>query len=245
MKRSDFVVIYLSSFFFFAFLFASLVKNFVYGLVISFFFIIFLRFVIIRFSARRKRLTVINVQDMESELALMGSEQVDFLLKNAPLPYSPMKTENGFFITKTERIYIACNYKFSPTSIEDVAKFYRHAKKNKVLKVVVLGKYPQRATIVFASSLDVLFKFESSKKLHKFLETRDGLMPKRKIVFHRRKKKFGAIIALAFTKKRAKYFALSSLSLVAFAFFTPMRIYYFVFCAVSLVLAVVCLLQKN
>ena len=48
-----------------------------------------------------------------------------------------------------------------------------------------------------------------------------------------------------FDKKRARYFALSGISLALFSIFSPIRIYYLVICAICLVCAVICLVKKR
>ena len=182
---------------------------------------------------------------METELSIMGAEQSDLIIKTIPGAYGAKKCENGFTITKNVKTFVACNYKFSPTGFDDVAKFYRIAKKEKAFLIIVLGRMPKREVMVLASSLDISFRFVKSKKLHKFLLTRNALMPKRKKVKSRVKPRLSSSLNVIFARNRAKYFAFSGLSLALFSFLGIMRIYYLITCGVCLALALFCAVRKT
>ena len=245
MRKSDAILLYLLGSVFLSLCVYSLIKNFVLSLFIAFLLLIFFRTIFLHFYRRRKNKAVISVVDMETELSLMGSEQLDFFLSVAPAPFRPERVENGFIITDRDRIFVATNYRFSPTGADDVAKFYRFARKEKIGIVWVLGRRPTRQTMSFATSLDVLFRFVPSKKVHSYLRTRNALMSKRRLVRTRTRPAWRTIFSEAFTQKRAKYFALSGLSLSIFALFGTMRVYYFILCGVCLLLALICALKKT
>lgn len=245
MTKLDVVLLYLLGSVFLTVTVYSIIKNFVLSLFIAFLLLVFFRALFLHFYRRKKNKSVISVADMETELAILGSDQVDYFLSVIPNYYNPVKTDGGIIITNKDKIFIATNYRFSPTGADDVARFYRLAKKEKTDVVWILGRYPARQTITFASSLDILFRFVRSKKVHTFLKTRNALMAKRRVVRTRNRPRLRTIFSEVFTQKRAKYFALSGMSLSVFALFGVMRVYYFVLCGICLLLALICAAKKT
>ena len=224
----------------------SIIKNVAASVFITFLLIILFRVIIIHIYVRRKNKSVINVSDMENELALMGGEQSDFIMKAVGEYFKPQKHECGFYITdKNKKIMVVTNFKFSTTGADEIARFYRIAKKESVYEIWVLGKSPARNVCVFCASLDIKIKFIPSKKLHTYLLKNNALMPKRKIVKNPKKIKFKNVFNGAFTKKRAKYFALSGLWLALFAVFGIMRVYYITVCCICFALALICALKRE
>lgn len=224
----------------------SFVKNIAASIFISFLIIVLFRTVFLHFFVRKRNKSVISVPEMETELSIMAGEQLDYFFSVVPSAFSPQKCECGFTYNEKNRlVFVAPNYKFSPSSPDDVAKFYRAAKKIKADSVTVLGRFPSRNVFVFAASLDILFKFIPSKKLHKFLLSQNALMPKRRKIKNPKKPALKSVFSGIFTKQRAKFFLLSGLSLSVFAFFGVMQAYYFVMCAICIICAIVCLLRKT
>ena len=224
----------------------SIIKSVAASIFITLLLIILFRAIILHLYVRRKNKSVISVNDMENELALMGGEQSEFIMKAVGKYFKPQKHECGFFITdKEKKIMIVTNFKFSATGADEVARFYRIAKKENVYEIWVLGKSPARNVCVFCASLDIKIKFIPSKKLHTYLLKQNALMPKRKIIKNPQKIKLKNIFNGAFTKKRAKYFALSGLWLAIFAFFGVMRIYYITICCICFALSLICVLKRE
>ena len=245
MTKLDIVLLYLLGGTFLTVCIYTIVKNLVLTLFITFLLLVFFRVLFLRIYTRRKRKKVINTSEMETELSLMGPEQRDFFFSVVPAYYKPEMAEAGVIFTNKERVYLATNYKFSPTNADDVARFYRYAKKEKILVVWVLGRYPARQVMTFAASLDVIFRFIPSKKVHAFLRDANALMPRRNTTKNPRKINFKHILSEAFTKKRAKYFALSCCCLSFFSLFGAFRVYYLVFAGLSLLLTLFCATRKT
>lgn len=246
MKKTDAILIYLLGTVLLTVIVNSVMKNLAASIFISLLLIILFRAVFIHIFNRKRNKSVISVTEMENELSLMASEQIDFFIGRAPKAFNPEKCECGFTYTEKEKkILVAANYKFSATSADDVARFYRSAKKNKTDSVTVLGRAPSRGVLVFAGELDIKFTFLSSKRLHKFLLTQNALMPKRRKIKNPKKPNLKTIFADVLSPKKGKYFLLCGLSLSVFAFFGALKIYYFIACAVCFVLAVCCFLKKT
>ena len=222
------------------------VKNIAAAVFISFLLVILFRAIFIHLYVKKRNKSVISISDMEKEFALMGKEQTDYILNTVAPYFKPEKTENGFFITKDNKlIYIVPDYKFSPIGADEVAKFYRHAKKNNVSEIWILGKNPPRAVSVLAGNLDLKIKFPQSKKLHSYLHSQNALMPKKRAVKNPRRPNFKNIYNGIFAKNRAKYFALSGLWLAFFSLFGFMRIYYLIMCVLCFVVALICALKRD
>lgn len=227
-------------------IFKVVTKNLVASVFIALLISTTVTIILIHVINRRKNKKVITVTEMENEFALLGSGQIEYLTSTIPEKFSPIKKDNGFIYDKDgNKVYVACNYKFSTTSFDDVAKFYRQAKEYGVSQVYVCGKQPTRNVILFASELDVLFRFLPSKKLHAYLLNQNKLPTKRKVIRPRRKLSLKNNISSIFNKKRAKHFAISGLVLGITAIFTPFTVYYVVFCSICLILSIICLLTKT
>ena len=246
MNKLDKVIVFVFGLFFAIITFFVIVKNWVGAIVIGILVAITVTILSIHISNRTNNKKNITMGEMENELALMGNKQSEYLLSALPPAYKPTLCDNGISIEKNnQKIYLATNYKFSPTSSDDVAKFYRFAKNNDICKVVVMGKTPSRQTLLLASSLSVIFYFYPSKKLHAFLISQNAIMPRKKTTITKHKTKILPQLNVIFDKKRARYFALSGISLALFSIFSPIRIYYLVICAICLVCAVICLVKKR
>ena len=221
------------------------VKNLAAAILIAFLISVTLVKTLTHFIMRRKALKVISVIDMENEIALLGNAQKDFFMKSAPAKYSPEPCDNGFTVNLgAQKTLIATNYKFLPTSLEDVARLYRFCKANGIYLCYVLGRKPQRNVCVFAASLTVNFRFVRARTLHRTLKNRNALPEKTTRAYKKRKVNLKRYFFDVFRKKRAKNFALSGICIATMAFISPFRTYYLIICGLCLVLAVVCLLQK-
>ena len=246
MKQTDKILFYLLGFVFLTLLLFSFVHNLAAALLIAFLLLVVLRTVILHLYVRRKRKKVISVAEMEKAFSLMGGEQTDFFFSAIPPAFHPRKTEGGILLFREQQIlFIAPNYKFSTTGADDTARFFRLAKKENATHVYILGRYPNRQVLVLGNSFDISFTFVRGKKLHRYLLSRNALPEKVKTVRTRKKENFCVLLENAFTKKRAKYFALSGLTILLFGFFTPMRVYYFIFSGICLLCTFVCLFRKT
>lgn len=246
MNKVDVILLYLFGFLFLSALITSFIHNLVVSFFIAFLVVVLFRTVFVHLLVRRKNKKTISVSELENVFSLMGSEQVDFFLSVVPSPFLPVKKDGGIVFTKSdEKCFLFPNYKFSPTGLDDVAKFFRIAKKENATVVYVLGRYPNRQVLLLGNSFDITFKFIPSRKLHKFLLSQNALPEKPRVYRQRKRVRFLPPLNVIFDKKRARYFALCGLSTVALGFVTPFRLYYFIFGGLSLIFTLICLFKKT
>ncbi len=244
-KLDKFLIIILAGFILTALL-RPLVKDVAAAAFIAFLLVILLFVFGTHIYNRKKNKSEISVSDAENALSLMGNEQLDFFFERTPPAYAPEQKDGGFIFFRNDvKHFVAPNYKFSPTSADDVARFYRAAKKNRADSVIVLGRQPSRNVLVFASSLDVRFVFLSSGKLHKYLLKQNALMPKPRKTKKPSKPSLKTVFNGIFLKDRAKYYLLSGISVAFLSFLTPYKIYYLVAGGLCLILAGVCFFRKT
>jgi hypothetical protein len=196
---------------------------------------------------RKEDKSSISITEMENTLALNGNEyQITLLEKAIPDYFSPKVIENGVLFTQNlQQIAAFINYKFSPTSPEDLAKFYRNAKKQEVAKAYVLSRPSPRNVLVLGAGLDIEFVFITSRQFHKHLYKQNLLMEKTKPVkIKRPKRKFSEIFTEIFQKKRAKYFFFSALTFGLFLIITPYKLYYLIMLSIVLCFGIACLFRR-
>ena len=248
MKKADRIIINLSVYVILFMLSFALVNNFPASLFIAFLLWVTANRVFLYIMRRRKVVKLPPISQMEDSLALLGVPgQVDLFMQAIPPCFNPTKSDGGLEITvNCEKVLVFPNYKFSPTNVEDVGRFYRAAKKCGVQKVWILGRTCPRSVILFASNLDIEFQFRLSREVRKFLHGRNLLpekitkQPKKKSPVNRRE-----TLSQVFIKRRAKYFLLAGISTALLSLFGPLRIYYAVVAVIALSLAVVCLVREN
>ena len=257
MKKSDKLILISVGYFTALLISVSLVKNLAIGALIAFLITVLAERVTTLIMSRYKKTTMMPIGKMEELLALMGSEQTDLFINVTPPYFEPEKIENCFIITQNcEKVLVCPNYRFSNCSNEDVAKFYRMAKKHNINKVRVLSKLNSRSTIMFARSLDIEFEFVSSRAVRKYLFNHNAL-PEAINKFSVKKESFvkefmkkssaqkWEFFSMMFTKKRAKYFFISSVSTSLIGLFTPYKWYYITVSIITLIGGVVCLVREN
>lgn len=196
---------------------------------------------------RKQNKSKISISEMENLLSLYGNEyQVNLLKKATPEYFSPEIIEFGITFNQNLQKYASfINYKYSATSPEDIAKFYRIAKKNEVTKVYVLSRPSPRNVLVLAASLDLMFTFVTSRQFHKHLYRQNLLMEKPKPIKSKRpRRKFSEVFAEIFQKRRAKYFFFCALTFALFLIVSPYKVYYLVMLSIVLSLGIACLLRR-
>ena len=193
---------------------------------------------------------------MEELFAIMGTEQVEYFMNVTPPCFCPQKSDNGYIVTlNLVKTLLIPYFRFAPCSKEDIAKFYREAKKNGIKNIKVLSKLNNRQTVLFARELDVEFDFVSSKKVRKYLYNHNALpevikkssekKQTLKDFLKKSRTEWKEFFFGIFIKKRAKYFLLSSISMAILSFFTPLKWYYVTVSAITLVCGITCLLREN
>ena len=221
--------------------------NFVAALFIGFLLWVLFNRLFIHFFNRYADKKNITVSRMEDLFALKGLPyQNDFFFSLAPDYFNPRKGEGYFIVTvNCVETLVFANFKFSPCSMDDIAKFYRTAKELNIAKVLVLSRLNPRNVVLFANSLDVETEFVSSHKVRKFLIKQNRLpedLPKKEKKTPVDKRE---IIRSVFVRKRAKYFLISGITLAFLSLIGPMKIYYAVVSVICLAFALACLFREK
>lgn len=256
MKQIDKVTINILGFVTVFLISLSTVKNFVAAVIIAFLITVTAYRLFVHFGRRIEKINKMSVAKMEERFAIMGSEQIDYFINVTPPYFSPEKTDGGYVVTlNCEKTMICPNYKFSPCSYDDIAKFYRTAKKEQIRHIKILSKINSRQTIIFARELDVEFEFVPSKTVRKYLYNHNALPEiikktpqKKKTIkefFTKDKAEWKEFFAGIFIKKRAKYFLLSSISMAILSFFTPLKWYYITVSIITFICGMTCLMREN
>lgn len=198
------------------------------------------------FLERKEIKGKISVASMENLLALNGFEfQLELIQKATPQYFGPEAIDGGMLLTMNcQKTAVFPNYKYSPSTLEDIAKFYRQAKRHSVAKVYLLSRANPRNVQVLAASLDIPFTFVPSRKLHRYLYSRNLLMEEVKVKKPRVKRPLKEVLADIFQRRRAKYFFISALSLALITLITPYKIYYLILTTLSVIMGVGCLFAK-
>ncbi len=247
MTKLDKIIIACAVFFVFFVLFFAVTKNVAAALFISMLITVLIYRVTIHLHNRYSDKKNISLIEMEKLFALMGSAQVEFFINATPEYFCPQAIEYGFIMTANcKKIAIYPNYKFSPSSLDDISKFYRSAKSNNISEVYVLSKLNDRSTVLFSRSLDIEFCFVPSRKVYKFLQKKNCLpqsIIKKKTKI--KKSDLKDILSNVFVKKRAKYFFMSGVSLGLLSFLTPIKVYYIIVSAICILLGIGCIIRER
>lgn len=187
--------------------------------------------------SRYKRLKKITVAEMLTYFATTSVAGEHFA-KLLP-PDTHEKTEGNFIIYKEKdaKKLLFTNFKFGDTSCDDVARCYRVARAEGITDVTVMSKGAPRAVLLYAYSLPLKLTFKGAKEVYKYLAKRGALpvplvLQKKKVPLSF-KNLFGTILS----RKRVKYYAFTSVTLLVCALFTPLKLYYTILASISMSLA--------
>lgn len=222
--------------------------------------------------SRIRSVKKMSVRELEEIFAVQGVPyQREFFLSVIPPYFHPELRTNGvFFFLNCRRYLLFPCYKFSPPSCDDIAAAYRTAKGDQVEKIIVLGKKCNREILLFAKKFDMEFVFYPTKKVIDFLYKQNKVpSPIFQKTVWKRKKESSVLFALAqkrirlstvlkslktnlstlfseaLTKKRAKYYFFSALSMAILSFLVPYRAYYILFSVLSFSLGIACLVRDS
>lgn len=247
MTKLDKVIFNFVVFFIFSLIFTAIVKNIAAALLIALLFTITVNRITMHLYSRFHAKKTISLAEMEKLFAIMGSGQTTCFIKATPSYFEPISLDCGYYISlNCKPVAIFPNYKFSPSTMDDIAKFYRIAKDNNIEEVWVLSKLNARSTILFAKSLDLNFNFIPIKKVHKYLTSQNYLpvpLPHKNVKL--KKADLKEVFSNILIKKRAKYFLFSGITLGLLAFFTPIKAYYITVSIICLLLGIGCLIREK
>ncbi len=224
-------------------LFYFIVKNIVAAMFIAYLSLIVMRSIVIYFINRRRVVFGnISVKEMEDVFAVWGTEkQAEYLFRLFPAYYSPERIGNKIVFRKDRvKHMIVCNYKFLPTSCDDVAKLYRESSDEET-KIYVLGKAPPKNVLMLANTLSLDVSFLSSRKVRKRLLKSNALpapFQKKKSAKPNGKELLSDILDTS----RTKYYFLSSLFFLFYGLLGIYRIWYFLLAVLTFVMGSLCVI---
>ena len=222
-------------------------------------------------TSRKQTLKKISVSELEETFALLGSqEQQTFFSEAIPSTLSPKIEESGVtFLRNDEKEFLLPSYKFSPIGYDDVAKALRDAFKTDSKKIHIIGKKPRKEVVLFSRKFGTSIDFIPTRNVLHFLYSQNKL-PKRifeipnknkkstiAAFFEKMRKKkiretlsewksdLFTFLSDTFSRRRAKFFLLSSLSLAFIALFVPWTVYYVTFSAIALIMSLICLTRAR
>lgn len=252
MKKTDKIIISVNLFLIVFAISYVAVKNVASAAIIAFLLTVTVCVSFLKILNRYQKTKKISVSKAEDGLSFIGiSAQTELFI--SALPSETAKKINDFCFAYDEngkKIIVFPNYKFFPTSKDDIAKFFRTCKDNGVNDCVVLSRQNSRELLLFARGLPLNFKFLPTKVVRDFLVRRNledkFALPKKPKI--KTKKKFSKqslreLIHGIISKDKAKYFLISGAGLVFGCIFTPLKIYYLIFAVITLSLSIVCYIK--
>lgn len=223
-------------------LFYFVTKVFIAGIFIGYLVWVVCRALFLFLSSRFHLNKNLSAKEMENVFAVWGTQkQAEYFLRLLPALYSPVLIGNAIRLFKNGvPVVLIFNYKFSPTSCEDVAKIYRE-KKSDEEKFICLGKTPSKDVLILGNTLSLSIEFPSSQKVRNFL-IKHNAMP---TGFPMRKTKRSLKLAFSntFSAEKAKYYFLSAVFCAFYALFNIQRVWYISFCVLLIVSGVCCVLS--
>ncbi len=180
---------------------------------------------------RRRNLHSPSMGDILFAFSMMTAiEQRDYFIGTLPEGKCEVTGDNTFVYDG--KAY-ATLIKFGAVSLDDCSKIVR-----KHLKINVVSRKISRDTLLNAKRMGLYVKQVPLKTVRKYLISHNAVpsLPtptKEKMHFDLK-----ASLQSMLTRKRVKYYALSSLSTLALAFFVPHTVYYLVFAGIFGVLSI-------
>ena len=223
-------------------LFFFVTKNYVAGMFIGYLVWVIGRTAFLYLTNRYKIVKNMTTKEMEEVFSMWGiKQQTEFFFGILPSRFEPSMTENVVsYDHNGAKIKLYPNYKFSPTSCEDVAKIYRE-NKDYDGKLYILGKMPSKEVLLLAGKLPLNITFLSSKEVRKQLIKQNAL-PEKLPIKVCSKKSLSSAFSDTFAPEKAKYYFLSALFCSFYAILNVQRKWYIAFTVLLIVLGMGCVL---
>ena len=168
-------------------LFFYVTKVFIAGLFIGYLVWIVSRTLFLYASNRFRTTKNLSVKEMENVFAVWGTaKQAEHFFRLFPSSYHPELVGNKIKLIRNDTpITIVFNYKFSPTSCEDVAGIYRESRKENE-KIYCFGKSPSKEVFLLTNTLSLPIEFCSSRKVRKYLIKNNAMPEKIYLILERK-----------------------------------------------------------
>ena len=178
------------------------------------------------------------------KLTTMPLKTLNTLLLKVLNPSMVAKYDENGFISTGDHTLILPNLKHSKLTADEIyALSIQTVQKGYAKLILILNDYDeigyQKLLPYFHCQVDII----QSKTFINALKKTDLLPTLPTNV--KKKPKLNAIIKRAFDRKNAKYFLFSGLTMAFLVLFTPLTLYYLIFCTISLTCAILCLLKRR
>lgn len=172
---------------------------------------------------------------LELELCIRENEYTINLLKSIT---KNAKFESGCNYILLKNSIIIANFKFSALSYQDVSNACKIAKEHKKDKIYMLAKGIDRRAYQIAQVEQMRIELVKAKQLYKYLAKHNALPDLKKT---KRRFELKYVIEIVLARRNLKNYLFSGIVLICVSFLTPLKIYYLVIGALSLLFALLCL----
>ncbi len=244
MNKIDKILLDVVAVCFFTVVFYLVTKVLIVGMFIGYLTWVTARSALYYFIARKNLTKNITVKEMENVFAVWGTEkQAEFLYPLFPECYNPQLDGNRIsFLKNRKKIVFLCNYKFSPTSLDDIAKLYRDTA-SRADTTYILGKRPTTEVFSLIEKLSMDLVFIPSEKVRKEL-IKHNHMPENFVKKKKRKPTWKEALSQSFAPEKTKYYYLSSITFVFYGIINLYRGWFLAFAALNFILGSICFLQN-
>ncbi len=247
MKLFDKVFFSISVFFLLLIVSYLAMKDAVGAMIVSFLLTVTITVSFLHLTKRYMIKRNVPLQKVEDGLSFIGiKEQTNLFLSSLPPALRSEKKDNYILIGE-KYILFPC-YRFSPCTKEDVSRFYRICREEGREDAYILSRQVPRDTLLFARTLPINYRFVTTKEVRTYLKKHNLLdnvtLPKKEVKVRSRKEFFSTMLNNLTKKERARYYAVTGISLTLLGIFTPLTIYYSVFAMLSFLMAIVCCVKS-
>ncbi len=146
--------------------------------------------------------------------------------------------DNTFNAIITKNLILAAYFKFSVLSVTELNALVEFAKLQQVNTLFIMTEKVDRHAFRIIDNNEIKLQIVKIKAVYKFLKNNNALP----IIKNKKYKiQFSEFFATIFNRKNTKFYIFSATTLLVFAYFTPLKIYYIVFGSLSLLMAILTL----
>ncbi len=187
---------------------------------------------------RRKNKKELPLNDILFCFSMMTQiEQRDYFVKTLPKDSCTITGDNTFIYNG--KAY-ATLIKFGAPSADDFCKIVR-----KHNDIYVIGKKISRESLLLAKKMGLYVHQVSLKKMRRYLINHNAVPKLPNATKQKEKLQIKEMLKDIITKKRAKYYLFSCVTMLTLSFFVPYTIYYLVFGSIFALLTITCMFSTN
>jgi hypothetical protein len=189
-------------------------------------------------TVRFKKPEILSKKDFMRLLLLEGRDYVTETMRRVfSVFYDTEAIKEGITVKIGDKIILVYNgFKFGALSEEDVAASYRAAKQENIDEIYFFYNTADRRAFALANFIEQKIHLMPFKIFYKLAERAKALPLPSKI---KKPRRWGLIFKSAVSYVNIKYFLFASFSTALLSLFTPLRVYYLIFSAVNVLLAII------